>query len=113
MAKATLIDAVVDAELRAADRSLASCLGGDKRAVACGVSIGIADTTDELRALVDEHLEQGYRRIKLKIMPGVDVERVAAIRRGPSRHRAVGRRERGVHGRKTSTCSVRSTSSTC
>ena len=81
MAKATLIDAVLDAELRAADRSLASWLGGVKRAVACGVSIGIADTTDELRALVDEHLEQGYLRIKLKIMPGVDVERVTAIRR--------------------------------
>jgi o-succinylbenzoate synthase len=80
MAKATLIDAVLDAELRAADRSLASWLGGDKRAVACGVSLGITDTTDELRAQVDEHLAQGYVRIKLKIMPGTDVERVRAIR---------------------------------
>jgi o-succinylbenzoate synthase len=81
MAKATLIDAVLDAELRAAGRSLVSWLGAERRAVACGVSIGIADTTDELRAQVDEHLAQGYRRIKLKIMPGTDVERVAAIRR--------------------------------
>jgi O-succinylbenzoate synthase len=80
MAKATLIDAVVDAELRADGRSLGSFLGGDKDAVACGVSIGIQDTTDQLRATVDEHLEQGYRRIKLKIMPGVDVERVEAVR---------------------------------
>jgi len=81
MAKATLIDAVLDAELRAAGRSLVSWLGADRRAVPCGVSIGITDSTDELRARVDEHLEQGYLRIKLKIMPGVDVERVAAIRR--------------------------------
>ena len=81
MAKATLVDAVLDAELRAADRSLGSWLGADRRAVPCGVSIGIADSTDELRARVDEHLEQGYLRIKLKIMPGIDVERVAAIRR--------------------------------
>jgi O-succinylbenzoate synthase len=44
------------------------------------VSLGIADTTDELRAQVDEHLAQGYLRIKLKIMPGIDVERVRAIR---------------------------------
>jgi O-succinylbenzoate synthase len=72
---------VLDAELRAADRSLVSWLGADRRAVPCGVSIGIADSTDELRALVDEHLEQGYLRIKLKIMPGIDVERVTAIRR--------------------------------
>jgi O-succinylbenzoate synthase len=81
MAKATLIDAVLDAELRAAGRSLASWLGADRRAVPCGVSIGIADSTDELRARVDEHLDQGYLRIKLKIMPGIDVERVTAIRR--------------------------------
>ena len=80
MAKATLIDAVVDAQLRAESRSLSAFLGADKAAVACGVSIGIQDTTDALRAAVDEHLEQGYRRIKLKIMPGLDVERVAAIR---------------------------------
>jgi O-succinylbenzoate synthase len=81
MAKATLIDAVLDAELRGAGRSLASWLGADRRAVPCGVSIGIADSTDELRARVDEHLDQGYLRIKLKIMPGIDVERVTAIRR--------------------------------
>jgi o-succinylbenzoate synthase len=80
MAKATLIDAVIDAELRARETPLSTFLGADKRAVACGVSIGIADTVDRLRAQVEEHLEQGYRRIKLKIMPGVDVERVAAIR---------------------------------
>ena len=81
MAKATLINAVLDAELRAAGRSLVSWLGADRRSVPCGVSIGITDTTDELRARVDEHLEQGYLRIKLKIMPGIDVERVTAIRR--------------------------------
>jgi o-succinylbenzoate synthase len=81
MAKATLINAVLDAELRAAGTSLVSWLGTDRRAVPCGVSIGIADTSDELRARVDEHLEQGYKRIKLKIMPGTDVERVTAIRR--------------------------------
>jgi O-succinylbenzoate synthase len=81
MAKATLIDAVIDAELRARGESLAGFLGADKRAVACGVSIGIADSLEELRAQVDEHLAQGYQRIKLKIMPGIDVERVTAIRR--------------------------------
>ena len=80
MAKATLINAVLDAELRATGVSLATYLGADKVAAVCGVSIGITDTTEELRSQVDEHLEQGYRRIKLKIMPGLDVERVAAIR---------------------------------
>ncbi len=80
MAKATLVDAVLDAELRARDRSLATYLGADRDRVACGVSVGIAATTDELRAQVDGYLADGYQRIKLKIEPGLDVERVAAIR---------------------------------
>ena len=80
MAKAALIDAVLDAELRARGESLASFLGGVADRVACGVSVGIAATADELRAQVDRFLVDGYRRIKLKIEPGLDVERVAAIR---------------------------------
>jgi o-succinylbenzoate synthase len=80
MAKATLVNAVLDAELRAQGQSLAGYLGADKERVACGVSVGIAATTDELRAQVDGYLADGYRRIKLKIEPGLDVERVAAIR---------------------------------
>ena len=50
MAKATLIDAFVDAELRAEGRSLAEHLGADKDRVACGVSVGIAPTTDRAAA---------------------------------------------------------------
>ncbi len=80
MTKATLVDAFVDAELRAEGRSLSSFLGGTREEVACGVSVGITDTTDQLRAQVDGYLADGYQRIKLKIEPGTDVERVAAIR---------------------------------
>lgn len=80
MAKATLVNAVLDAELRAEGRSLAGYLGADKDRVACGVSVGIAPTTEELLEQVDGYLAQGYRRIKLKIEPGTDVERVRAVR---------------------------------
>jgi o-succinylbenzoate synthase len=80
MAKATLVNAVLDAELRATDRSLAAYLGGVLDRVACGVSVGITSTTDELLDQVAGYLDEGYRRIKLKIEPGLDVERVAAVR---------------------------------
>jgi O-succinylbenzoate synthase len=80
MAKATLVNAVLDAELRERGTSLASHLGAVQERVACGVSLGITGTTDELRTQVDGYLAEGYRRIKLKIEPGLDVERVAAIR---------------------------------
>jgi O-succinylbenzoate synthase len=80
MAKATLIDAFLDAELRAAGRSLPEHLGAVSDRVACGVSVGIAASTEQLLEQVDGYLSQGYRRIKLKIEPGLDVERVAAVR---------------------------------
>jgi len=80
MAKATLIDAVLDAELRARGESLASFLDAEKDRVECGVSLGITPTTEQLLEQVQEHLDQGYRRIKLKIEPGTDVERVEAVR---------------------------------
>jgi O-succinylbenzoate synthase len=80
MAKAALLDAVVDADLRASGTSLASWLGAERDRVGCGVSIGIAPSTDALLEQVSGYLEQGYRRIKLKIEPGVDVDRVRSVR---------------------------------
>ncbi len=80
MAKAAMIDAFVDAELRARGESLAAWLGADRARVKCGVSIGIADTTAALLEQVEGYLAEGYRRIKLKIEPGLDVERVQAVR---------------------------------
>jgi o-succinylbenzoate synthase len=80
MAKAALIDAFVDAELRARDEPLAGWLAADRDRVACGVSVGITDTTEALVEQVDGYLAEGYRRIKLKIEPGIDVVRVAAVR---------------------------------
>jgi O-succinylbenzoate synthase len=80
MAKATLVNAVLDALLRAEGRSLASHLGAQRERVECGVSVGIAASTQALLEQVDGYLAEGYRRIKLKIEPGTDIERVAAVR---------------------------------
>jgi O-succinylbenzoate synthase len=80
MAKATLVNAVLDAELRALGESLADYLGANKDRVACGVSVGIAPTIEQLVEQVAGYLADGYLRIKLKIEPGLDVERVSAVR---------------------------------
>jgi O-succinylbenzoate synthase len=80
MAKAALEMAVLDAELRAAGRSLGEHLGAAREAVDCGVSVGIPGSIEELLDQVDGYLAQGYRRIKLKIEPGWDVEPVRAVR---------------------------------
>jgi O-succinylbenzoate synthase len=80
MAKAALSNAVLDAELRTRGESLAAYLGADKDRVACGVSVGIPPNTEQLLEQVAGYLADGYRRVKLKIQPGLDVERVAAAR---------------------------------
>ncbi|MEP6477236.1 MAG: o-succinylbenzoate synthase [Actinomycetota bacterium] len=80
MAKAVVINAVLDAQLREAGRSLAAYLGAERERVECGVSVGITPTSEELIDQVAGYLAEGYRRIKLKIEPGTDVERVRAVR---------------------------------
>jgi o-succinylbenzoic acid (OSB) synthetase len=70
MAKATLENAVLDAELRAQGRSLASYLGAVRDRVVCGVSVGIAPSAETLLEQVSGYLAEGYRRVKLKIEPG-------------------------------------------
>ena len=80
MAKAALEMAWLDLQLRGAGESLAGYLGAVRTEVDCGVSVGIAGTTQELLETVAGYLDQGYRRIKLKIEPGLDIERVRAVR---------------------------------
>ena len=80
MAKGAAEMAVLDAELRAAGMSLAGYLGAVRDRVDCGVSVGIGGDVGALLDEVDGYLEQGYRRIKLKIQPGWDVEPVGAVR---------------------------------
>ena len=80
MAKAAIETAVLDAELRAAGLSLGTYLGAVRGAVDCGVSVGITGAVDELIEHVAGYIDDGYRRVKLKIEPGWDLEPVGAVR---------------------------------
>ena len=80
MAKAAIEMAMLDAELRARGESFGHFFGAVRREVDCGVSVGIHPTIPELLQTVGSYLEQGYRRIKLKIKPGWDVEPVRSVR---------------------------------
>ena len=80
MAKAALETAILDAELRAAGLPLARYLGAVAGRVPAGVSVGIPGSLGELLDQVTGYAEEGYRRIKLKIEPGWDIEPVRAVR---------------------------------
>lgn len=80
MAKSCVEMAVLDAWLRDAQVSLADHLGAVRDTVEVGVSVGIMDSIPRLLDTVAGYLDEGYRRVKLKIEPGWDVEPVRAVR---------------------------------
>ena len=80
MAKACLEMAFTAALAERARKPLAKFLGGLRDRVETGVSIGIQATTDELLESIAARLAEGYRRIKVKIEPGWDVQAIEAIR---------------------------------
>jgi O-succinylbenzoate synthase len=81
MSLAALEAAVLDRWLRLAGRSLRGHLGGIRERVPCGVSVGIAPSVEALLREVGAYISAGYRRIKLKIEPGWDLEVVRAARK--------------------------------
>lgn len=81
MAKAGLELAFVDLVARLRGEPIARVIGGVRRQVEVGVSLGIQPNVDALDERVRRFLALGYRRIKLKIKPGADVAVVGEIRR--------------------------------
>jgi o-succinylbenzoate synthase len=81
MAKGGLEASVWDAEAKQKNIPLWKLLGGIREEIACGVSIGIKESLEELAAAVKVELEAGYQRIKIKIKPGKDLEPVRRLRR--------------------------------
>jgi o-succinylbenzoate synthase len=80
MAKSTIEGAVWDIYAQQTNQSLASALGGKKDKIEVGISIGIQKSIEDLVALVDEYVKEGYKRIKVKIKPGWDVEVMRTLR---------------------------------
>lgn len=81
MAKACLEMAAWDAFAKREGMPLSALLGGTRESIECGVSIGIQESVDRLVEVVGRFLEQRYRRIKVKIKPGYDVEVLRRLRR--------------------------------
>ncbi|HVF74990.1 MAG TPA: o-succinylbenzoate synthase [Acidimicrobiales bacterium] len=80
MARAAVEGAVLDVSLRAEGRSLAEFLGATQQRVAVGAAIGFTGSVPDLLDRMGTAVASGYRRVKLKIEPGWDVEPLAAVR---------------------------------
>lgn len=79
-AKAGVEGAVWDLWAQERSQPLWALLGGASRAIPSGAAIGLVPTLSALLDRVEKFLSEGYRRIKIKIEPGRDVELVRGIR---------------------------------
>lgn len=61
-------------------QSLASLIGATRSEVSAGVVIGMQDSTQALVEKVGLAIDEGYARVKIKIEPGADLEKLNAIR---------------------------------
>ena len=80
MAKAALENALLDLIAKRRSLPLHALLGFPARRVMSGISIGFQDDVPALLAQVQEAVERGYHRVKMKIGRGRDVEWVRAVR---------------------------------
>lgn len=80
MAKAAVEMGVWESYARQRGESLSTALGGTRKEIASGVSIGIQDSVAQLLEKIEHELSAGYRRIKMKIKPGWDLDVVRQVR---------------------------------
>ena len=80
MARGAVENALWDAEAQQRGVPLWRLLGGSRREIPCGVSIGIQSTVEQLLDTIAVELAAGYRRIKVKVKPGWDLDVLRRIR---------------------------------
>ncbi|MED1097893.1 MULTISPECIES: o-succinylbenzoate synthase [Bacillus] len=79
MAKAGVEAAFWDLYSKQEGRTLSSCIGGVRTQIPAGVAVGM-NRMDTMLSEIHDHLQAGYKRIKIKIKPGHDIEPLKIIR---------------------------------
>jgi len=80
MAKAAVEMGIWGVEATRLGMPLSKLLGGTRREIDVGISLGIQPSPDALVQRVNAALGAGYRKVKIKIMPGSDVQFLRAAR---------------------------------
>jgi O-succinylbenzoate synthase len=80
MAKAAVEMGIWGLEATRLAMPLARLIGGSRPSIEVGISLGIQASPDALVEKARQALAQGYRKLKIKIRPGADVEWVRAVR---------------------------------
>lgn len=80
MAKSTIEGAIWDIYAQQTNQTLATALGGKKDKIEVGISIGIQKSIEDLIALIEGYIQEGYKRMKVKIKPGWDIDVIRTLR---------------------------------
>ncbi|MFF2499891.1 o-succinylbenzoate synthase [Peribacillus sp. NPDC058075] len=80
MAKSAIEGAIWDLYAKEMNIPLSMALGGKLEKIDVGISIGIQKTVPELLEKIEAGLKDGYKRIKMKIQPGWDVDVIREVR---------------------------------
>ncbi|MCA1026217.1 o-succinylbenzoate synthase [Cytobacillus kochii] len=80
MAKSTIEGAVWDLYAKRNQITLAKALGGEKKKIEVGISIGIQKSVEDLLQLIEGYVNEGYKRMKVKIKPGWDIDVMRQVR---------------------------------
>jgi O-succinylbenzoate synthase len=80
MAKAAVEMGIWGLEATRLGMPLSQLLGGTRAEIDVGISLGIQSSPEALATRVVTALGEGYRKVKIKIMPGSDIEFVRAAR---------------------------------
>ncbi|MBC2043327.1 o-succinylbenzoate synthase [Listeria welshimeri] len=80
MAKSAVELAVWDAFAKSEKSSLARMIGANKDFISVGVSIGLQNNPNDLLQLVEQYVQAGYQRVKLKVAPNHDIQYIKAVR---------------------------------
>ena len=80
MAKAAIETALWDLQAKRGDVSLSKLLGGTMEAIPSGVVVGNPVLPEAIKQ-IEAYLEQGYKRVKVKISPENDFQFISGIRK--------------------------------
>ncbi|KAA0543158.1 o-succinylbenzoate synthase [Bacillus sp. BGMRC 2118] len=79
MAKASIEGALWDLYGKQQGKSLSELWGGTRMEIEAGVVVGLG-AIEEMSSKIEQHLEEGYKRFKVKIKPGSDYQLLKQLR---------------------------------
>mgnify|MGYP001240249005 FL=1 len=80
MAKAALEEAVWDLYAKNKNLPLATLFGGTRQQIEVGAAVGIQPSEKKLLEAIERYVSEGYKRIKVKIKPGMEDAILSIIR---------------------------------